>query len=87
MYTHPIWVPNLLRSTPGCYPRDTPTGATQLPPPPLFWCKQQESQQDDGPTGSWCLDKAVLVRNTCPENLPMPHQQHNSHNGALEHSV
>ena len=61
------------------------------PPPPLR--KHQESQESDGQTGSWCLDKAVLARdaryqkNTCPENLPIPHPKHNSHNRALEHNV
>ena len=30
------------------------------PPPPL--CKHQESQESDGQTGSWCLDKAVLAQ-------------------------
>ena len=44
-------------------------------------------------TGSWCLDKAVLVcdtryqKNTCPENLPIPHPKHNNHNRALKHNV
>ena len=93
--------------------------------PPLR--KHQESQENDGQTGSWCLAiirrwpsppvsrrqeitvcclskaaepqpswcflKAVLARDTwyqknaCPENLPIPHPKHNSHNRALEHHV
>ena len=53
------------------------THPTIYPPPPLR--KHQESQESDGQTGSWCLDKAVLARdaqyqkNTCPKNLPIPH--------------
>ena len=31
------------------------------PPPPLR--KHRENQENDGHTGSWCLDKAVLPRN------------------------
>ena len=56
-------------------------------------CKHQESQENDCQTGSWSLDKAVLARdarcqkNACPENLPIPHPKHNSHNRALEHNV
>ena len=55
--------------------------------------KHQESQENDGQTGSWCLDKAVLARdarhqkNACPENLPIPHPKHNSHNRVVEHNV
>ena len=33
---------------------------TNIPPPPLR--KHQESQKNDGQTGSQCLDKAVLAR-------------------------
>ena len=69
-------------------------GSTSLhptPPPPLR--KHKENQESDGQTGSWRLDKAVLARNAryqknaCPENLPIPHPEHNSHNRALEHNV
>ena len=28
--------------------------------PPHPFCKHQEGQENDGHTGSWCLDKAVL---------------------------
>ena len=48
-------------------------------PPPLPLRKHQESQESDGQTGSWWLDKAVLPRDVryqmkaCPENLPIPH--------------
>ena len=64
---------------------------SNLPPPPLR--KHQESQESDGQTGSWCLDKGVLARNAryqknaCAENLPIPHPRHNSHNRALEHNA
>ena len=65
---------------------------TSPPPPPLLR-KHQERQERDGQTGSWCLDKVVLARdaryqkNECPQTLPIPHPQHNSHNRALEHNV
>ena len=32
-------------------------GGVATPPPPLH--KHHESQENDGHTGSWCLDKAV----------------------------
>ena len=32
------------------------------PPPPSPLRKHQESQESDGQTGSWCLDKAVLAQ-------------------------
>ena len=60
----------------------------QTPP-----AQAQESQESDGQTGSWCLDKPMLAhdaryqKNACPENLPAPHPKHNSHNRALEHNV
>ena len=65
-------------------------GASTTPPP---LCKHQESQESDGQTGSWCLDKAVLAsnaqyqKNACPKNLPIPHSRHNRHNRALKHNV
>ena len=57
------------------------------PPPPLR--KHQPGQESDGQTGSWCLDKAVQPRDAryqkkaCPENLPIPHPNHNSRNRAV----
>ena len=66
--------------------------AVLIPPPPNLH-KHQESQESDGQTGSWCLDKAVLAhnaryqKNTCPKNRPIPHPKHNSHKRALEHNV
>ena len=59
------------------------------PHPPLC----QSGQESDGQTGSWCLDKAVQLRDAryqqkaCPKNLPIPHPKHNSRNRALEHNV
>ena len=56
-------------------------------PPPLR--KHQPGQESDGQTGSWCLDKAVQQRGAryqkkaCPENLPIPHPNHNSRNRAV----
>ena len=64
--------------------------SSHIPPP---FGKHQESQASDGQTGSWCLDKAVLAsdsryqKKACPENVPIPHPKHNSHNRALEHNV
>ena len=60
-------------------------------PPPL--CKHQPGEENDGQTGSWCLDKAMQPRdaryqqNACPENLPIPDPKHASRNRALEHVV
>ena len=57
------------------------------PAPPLR--KHQPGQESDGQTGSWCLDKAVQPRDAryqkkaCPENLPIPHPNHNSRNRAV----
>ena len=50
----------------------------------LLWpCTARESSQEsDGQTGSWCLDKGMLARDTryqknaCPENQPIPHPKH-----------
>ena len=67
------------------------TCKTLPPPPPLR--KHQPGQESDGQTGSWCLDKAVQLRDAryqkkaCPKNLPIPHPKHNSRNRALEHNV
>ena len=55
-----------------------------VPRPPLR--KHQPGQESDGQTGSWCLDKAVQQRDAwyqkkaCPENLPIPHPNHNNRN-------
>ena len=79
--------PPQLRSIPLCHCYHI----SMVPPPPLH--KHQESEESDGQTGSRCLDNAVLARDTeyqkkaCPENLPIPHPKHNSHNRALEHNV
>ena len=54
------------------------------PPPPL--CKHQGSRENDGHTGSWCLDKAVLPRDARYQK-PIPHTKHNCRNRALEHNV
>ena len=57
------------------------------PAPPLR--KHQPGQESDGQTGSWCLDKSVQPRDAryqkkaCPENLPIPHPNHNSRNRAV----
>ena len=57
------------------------------PAPPLR--KHQPGQESDRQTWSWCLDKAVQPRDTryqkkaCPENLPIPHPNHNSRNRAV----
>ena len=62
----------------------------KLYPPPLR--KHQESQENDGQTGSQCLDKVMLVcdtryqKNVCHQK-PVPHPKHNCCNRALEHIV
>ena len=56
-----------------------------VPPPPPVLAKHDQGQNNNGHTGSSCLDKPVLARNAQHkktlhiEKLPVPHTKDNSH--------